>query len=37
MSTHEPQDAQNPSTAKLMVVGLLALGAALTFIYVISP
>lgn len=38
MSNHgQPQNAPNPSTAKLMVVGLIALGAALSFIYAISP
>lgn len=30
-------DANNPSTAKLMIVGLLALTAALSFIWLISP
>lgn len=30
-------DANNPSTATLMIVGLAALAAALAFIWVISP
>lgn len=40
MSTGKPseaQDSSNPSTGTLMVVGLVALGAALAFIWTISP
>ena len=30
-------EENSPSTGKLMIVGLIALGAALGFIYYISP
>jgi hypothetical protein len=30
-------NANNPSTEKLMLIGILALVAALSFIYIISP
>jgi hypothetical protein len=33
----EKINANNPSTERLMIIGSLALTAALTFIYLISP